>query len=131
VIDEELVAVIQAQQDWARARMAELGSPGLTPKYLFLAVNSNRKGQRPYPAATLHNRLLALAERIDLRNELGQRVQISHTHNFRHTKTTSLINAGVPLHVVMRYMGHKSPAMTMHYANPRELHQTGEKLQVA
>jgi len=125
VIDQELMAVIRAQQDWARARMAGLGNPGLTPKYLFLAVTSNRNGQRPYPAATMHNRLLALAERIDLRNELGQPVRISRTHNFRHTKTTSLINAGVPLHVVMRYMGHRSPAMTMHYA--QTLSQTHER----
>jgi integrase len=125
VIDEELVAVIRAQQDWARARMAELGSPGLTPKYLFLAVTSNRHGQRPYPAGTMHGRLLAFAERIDLRNELGQRVRISRTQNFRHSKATSLINAGVPLHVVMRYMGHLSPAMTMHYA--QTLSQTHER----
>jgi integrase len=125
VIDQELVAVIRAQQDWARARMAELGSAGLTPKYLFLAVTSNRNGQRPYPMATLHYRLAALAERIDLRNELGQRVRLSRTHNFRHSKATGLINAGVPLHVVMRYMGHLSPAMTMHYA--QTLSQTHER----
>jgi hypothetical protein len=41
------------------------------------------------------------------------------------TKATSLINAGVPLHVVMRYMGHLSPAMTMHYA--QTLSQTHER----
>ena len=29
--------------------------------------------------------------------------------------STSL-NAGVPIHVVQRYLGHLSPAMTMHYA---------------
>jgi hypothetical protein len=75
--------------------------------------------------ATLHYRLAALAERIDLRNELGQRVRVSRTHNFRHSKATSLLNAGVPLHVVMRYMGHLSPAMTMHYA--QTLSQTHER----
>ena len=26
------------------------------------------------------------------------------------------LNAGVPIHVVQRYLGHLSPAMTMHYA---------------
>ena len=34
----------------------------------------------------------------------------------RHTKATDLLNAGVPIHVVQRYMGHVSPEMTMHYA---------------
>ena len=32
------------------------------------------------------------------------------------SKATSLLNAGVPIHVVQRYLGHLSPAMTMHYA---------------
>ena len=31
-------------------------------------------------------------------------------------RATSLLNAGVPIHVVQRYLGHLSPAMTMHYA---------------
>lgn len=35
---------------------------------------------------------------------------------FRHTKATSLLNAGVPLHVVQRYFGHLSPTMLMNYA---------------
>jgi hypothetical protein len=39
--------------------------------------------------------------------------------------------AGVPLHVVQRYLGHLSPEMTMIYAKPRELHQTGAFAQVA
>ena len=30
-----------------------------------------------------------------------------------------MINAGVPLHVVMRYFGHVSPEMTLHYAVTR------------
>lgn len=57
-------------------------------------------------------------------------MRISRTHRFRHTRATDLINAGVPIHVVMRYFGHLTPTMTMHYANARELHQMGEKSQV-
>ena len=34
----------------------------------------------------------------------------------RHTKATDLLNAGVPIHVVQRYMGHLSPEMAMYYA---------------
>ncbi len=45
-------------------------------------------------------------------------------HRFRHTRATSLINAGVPVHVVQRYLGHLSPEMTMHYAHTlRETHE--------
>ena len=39
-------------------------------------------------------------------------------HWLRHTHASALpvLNAGVPIHVVQRYMGHVSPAMTMYYA---------------
>jgi hypothetical protein len=43
-------------------------------------------------------------------------IDFQRTHRFRHSKATSLLNAGVPIHVVQRYLGHLSPAMTMHYA---------------
>jgi hypothetical protein len=36
-----------------------------------------------------------------------------------------LINRDVPQHVVQKILDHDSPGMTAHYANPRELHQTG------
>ena len=35
------------------------------------------------------------------------------------------------LDAIAAVLGHKTLAMTMIYANPRELHQTGEFLQVA
>ena len=37
-------------------------------------------------------------------------VDFRRTHRFRHTRATSLINAGVPVHVVQRYLGHLSAA---------------------
>ena len=115
LIDADTVAVIRTQQQWVRERAAELG---LTdhPPHLFLATNRNRHLLRPYPSPTLHNRLRAFAELIDVRDALGRRVLISRTHHFRHTRATSLLNAGVPLHVIQRYLGHLSPTMTMRYA---------------
>jgi hypothetical protein len=35
----------------------------------------------------------------------------------RHTRATELLNGGVPIHVVQRYLGHLSPEMTMRYAD--------------
>jgi integrase len=81
--------------------------------------------------ANARPRLSEFAKRIDLRDDQGRLVQISKTHTFRHTKATNLLNAGVPIHVAMRYMGHKTPGMFLHYANPRELHQMGVFPQVA
>lgn len=45
---------------------------------------------------------------------------MTRTHQFRHTKATSLLNAGVPLTVIQRYLGHITPNMTAHYAKLRD-----------
>jgi integrase len=118
-VDQETADLIRQQQDWARAFMARQGRGGTDPGYLFLARASNRNGDLPYPSGMARPRLAELARRIDLRDEQGNPVRLSRTHNFRHTKATSLLNAGVPIHVAMRYMGHKTPGMFMHYAQTR------------
>ena len=93
--------------------MAARGLPGVVPRYLFIAQRMNRDGHRPYPGATLHSRLRKFVELADLRDDHGRPLQLSRTDSFRHTRATSLINAGVPLPVVQRYFGHLSPTMTM------------------
>lgn len=119
-VDDEIVAIIQAQQQWARQFVAEQGAPdGTVPRYLFLRTRGNRLGRLPYPSATYHGRLQTLTERLAITDSTGRPVRISTTHRFRHTRATDLINAGVPIHVVMRYFGHLTPAMTMHYAKTR------------
>jgi hypothetical protein len=76
----------------------------------------NRHGGQSYSHHTLRKHLDVLARRLDIRDEAGRLVDFNRTHRFRHTKATSLINGGVPLHVVQRYLGHLTPTMTMHYA---------------
>ncbi|HEY6421806.1 MAG TPA: tyrosine-type recombinase/integrase, partial [Pseudonocardiaceae bacterium] len=82
----------------------------------FLAHKMNRKADHPYPYERINARLSEFASRLDIRDSTGRLVDFNRTHRFRHTKATSLLNAGVPLHVVQRYMGHLTPAMTMEYA---------------
>ena len=48
LVDAEIVAIIQAQQDWAARYFAAGGRPGRTPRYLFLGSMMNRNGDRPY-----------------------------------------------------------------------------------
>ncbi|WP_231158519.1 tyrosine-type recombinase/integrase [Streptomyces sp. CNZ748] len=109
--------IIRLQQKWAREFIAAQGAPeGTDPRYLFLQTKNNRLGKRPYASATFHSRLGALTEKLTITDSVGRPVKISKTHTFRHTRATDLINAGVPIHVVMRYLGHVTPAMTMHYA---------------
>jgi integrase len=116
LVDAEIVAIIRAQQEWAAAWLREHAAPGARPRYLFLGLLFNRNADRPYVSATLHRVLTELARRLDIRDSAGRLVDFRRTHRFRHTKATSLLNAGVPIHVVQRYLGHLSPAMTMHYA---------------
>ncbi len=116
LVDAGVVAIIREQQEWADRFFAGRGAPGKTPKYLFLAGQMNRNGDRPYSGGTLHDRLSKLARRLDVRDSAGALVDFNRTHRFRHTVATSLLNSGVPIHVLQRYMGHLTPAMTMHYA---------------
>lgn len=115
-VDGEIVAVIQAQQEWAAVWLDAHAAPGARPRYLFPGLLFNRNADRPYASATLHKTLTELARRLGIRDSAGRMVDFQRTHRFRHTRATSLLNAGVPIHVVQRYLGHLSPAMTMHYA---------------
>ncbi len=111
-IDAEVVAIIRAQQEVSRRFAERMGLAGQDPRYLFLRERENRNCQHPYAMASLHARLADLSERLGITEH--RPVVISRTHRFRHTAATNLLNAAVPLHVVMRYFGHQSPEMTMH-----------------
>jgi integrase len=117
LVDQETVAIIRAQQQWADQVLAGGESAVTAPKYLFLAARRNRNGDRPYSSGRLRQLLSQLARRLDIRDSAGSFVDFQRTHRFRHTKATSLLNAGVPLHVVQRYLGHLTPEMTMVYAH--------------
>jgi integrase len=114
LVDQEIVAIIRAQQDWVRRVRTEPGTAA--PKYLFVAARNNRHGNHAYSDRRLRERLGELARRLDIRDSTGTLVDFQRTHRFRHTKATNLLNAGVPLHVVQRYLGHLTPEMTMTYA---------------
>jgi integrase-like protein len=116
LVDAEVVAIIRAQQDWAVRHFAARGRPGRTPRYLFLGQMMNRNGDRPYNAGQFRRLLTELAARAGILDGDGRVIDLQRTHTFRHTAATSLLNAGVPLHVVQRWLGHLTPAMTMHYA---------------
>jgi integrase len=46
-------------------------------------------------------------------------------HQLRHTLATQALNRGMSLEALAALLGHRSLRMTLVYANPRELHQTG------
>ncbi|MGH3407220.1 MAG: tyrosine-type recombinase/integrase [Streptosporangiaceae bacterium] len=53
------------------------------------------------------------------------------THTTRHLCLTDLARAGWEVHAIATFAGHRSTDSTLRYVNSRELHQAGEKPQVA
>lgn len=126
LVEQAVVNVIGEQQAWVTRRY-----PNLRPKYLFLGLRYQHRGQRPRSYQSYGVALGKLDKIHGLTDATGNPLRFSQTHRLRHTRATELLNDGVPIHVVQRYLGHASPEMTLRYANPRELHQMGAFLQVA
>ena len=124
-ISPELALVIQEQQKYIQN---ELGDDF---KYLFCATASRGDDFIPQPKLMLsHNvnyYLNKLAETFEIRDSSGQLWHFQ-SHQFRHTVGTRMINNNVPHHIIQRYLGHSSPAMTQVYAH---LHDTTLKKEVA
>ncbi|MBT2550851.1 tyrosine-type recombinase/integrase [Arthrobacter sp. ISL-65] len=114
-IDSEAIEVIAEQQRWLKDHL-ERNLITEPPQYLFIRNHNNLHSRRPYSSQVFRRQLQKLVALADIRDENDKPLKLTKTHNFRHTKATSLLNAGVPLHVVQRYLGHTSPEMTMHYA---------------
>lgn len=117
-VDQEVVEIIAEQQRWLAEYLKANGCQE-PPRYLFIKKQNNARGQDHYTTGRLRQQLQKLVDLAGLTDEDGTPLRLSMTRRFRHTIATSLLNAGVPLHVVQRYIGHTSPEMTMHYANPR------------
>ncbi len=125
LVGADVAAIVKEQQEFARALVRARDRAAPDPPYLFLAWQANTAGARHYRANTLNGLLTQLAAALQITDAAGAVVDFQRTHRMRHTKATDLLNAGVPLHVVQRYMGHVSPEMTMHYA--KTLAETHER----
>ena len=79
-------------------------------KYLF----RNRKGLLQYQRIT--SELRKLSKKVPITDSTGDIYYINF-HQFRHTVGTRMINAGIPVTSVQKYLGHESPEMTMVYAH--------------
>ena len=114
LVDREIVAIIRAQQDWVRR--CPHRPTQRRPKYLFVAGAE----QPPWRPALLGS----AAARADRRTGPPARYPRQHRRAGglpAHPPVPphqghNLLNAGVPLHVVQRYLGHLTPTMTMIYA---------------
>ena len=112
LVEREVVNIVTEQQRWLKEHLAAMtpASPP-EPQYLFVAWQSNRLGAQPYSANTLRTLLRGLAGELQIRDQHGRLVDFSAPAG-----CDRLLNGGVPIHVVQRYLGHLSPEMTMRYA---------------
>lgn len=110
LIEQAVVEIIKEQQHWVTEQL------GHQPDYLFVSLRNNHQGLRPRSYTSHHQALRRLDNLTQLTDTTGNPLHYTHTHRLRHTRATELLNAGVPVHVVQRYLGHRSPEMTMHYA---------------
>ena len=126
-VDSEVVAIVRAQQQWVHAHAGQLlrDQNAPPPRYLFLAITRNHRGRHSYPKTTRHP-APAPARRAGghPRQPRTPPPAVTTCTASATPARTSLINAGVPVHVVQRYLGHLSPEMTMRYAHTlRETHE--------
>lgn len=110
-ITEEIAAVAQAQQQYAREGVPPEENP---ERYLFPSRHRLRTG-RPMAESLIRNTLNRLARRQDITDDQGRLYSFS-PHSFRHTKGVELINNGMSLLHVQKWLAHASPEMTLTYA---------------
>lgn len=117
LVDREVAEIIAEQKHWLHTHY-----PDVDHRFLFVQRSGNRRGDKTYPSGTYNWVLRTLSSVIQIRDSRGHRVQLSHTHRFRHTRLTRLAELGLPVHVLQRYAGHATPTMTMHYIAARDEH---------
>jgi integrase/recombinase XerD len=109
LVDEAVVAAIQAQQHAIRERWGD-ACQYLFPSPLF--------PQFPFKARTFTRMLNEWAYEKQICDQSGKLYHFQ-SHQFRHTLGMQLINEDVPLDVISRLFGHGSLSMTQRYAHKR------------
>lgn len=112
-ISQELAQVIKEQQEYIRESLGEKF------QYLFCGRKTSLKFEsepKIISDQSFVDYLKRLAKKCQIKDNSGKLWNFQ-AHQFRHTVGTRMINAGVPHHIVQRYLGHESPTMTAVYAH--------------
>ena len=94
---------------------------------LFPSERKCRDGSCARATAEVFRRSLAGAAERHLPARAGRLTP----HVLRHYRASRLYRGGMSLFAIQELLGHAWTGTTARYINPQELHQTGEKLQVA
>jgi len=103
-ISVELSKVIQEQQNYIRQNLNE------NYEYLFapeLIILINLFLSLKLCILNLYRKSKRLAQKFDIKDNFGKAWNFQ-SHQFRHTVGTRMINNGVPMHIIQRYLGHTS-----------------------
>jgi integrase len=82
--------------------------------FLFPILEGHRIG-KPILGQTINTALNKLCRENDIKNSKGDIFSCTN-HAFRHTKAVELINNGMNLLHVQKWLAHAAPKMTLHYA---------------
>jgi len=108
-VSRELAAVIQEQQAFITNLF------GSDFEYLFCSRCAHTWLKKPMGTRGFADMVNRFGKENNICGTSGQLWNFQ-THQFRHTVGTSMINRGVPIHIVQRYLGHETPEMTLRYA---------------
>lgn len=110
-ITDEVAAIVEAVIEDVK----EKSMPENNPKnYLFVRLDGKRKGLPP-TRLTIQRALNRLAKKYNIVDDHGKLYHFGN-HAFRHTKGVELINNGMNILHVQKWMAHASPEMTLCYA---------------
>ncbi|HOV80998.1 MAG TPA: tyrosine-type recombinase/integrase [Bacillota bacterium] len=110
-ITDEVAALVQAVVDEVKEKSTPENNPN---KLLFVRLEGKRRG-RPPMGLHIQQAINRLAKKYNI---LDDQCRIFHfgNHAFRHTKGVELINNGMNIIHVQKWMAHASPEMTLRYA---------------
>lgn len=110
-ITDEVATVVQSTINDTKEKSTIDNNPN---HLLFVRFDGKRKGHCP-TGETVRNALNRLAKEKNITDSQGNIFHFGN-HAFRHTKGVELINNGMNLLYVQKWMAHASPEMTLQYA---------------
>jgi len=110
-ITDEIAALVTTQRKYVEEHVPPERNPH---RYLFPAQTEDRTGLA-LNANDFRYVLTSFSKKARLTDEAGNAFHLK-AHAFRHTKAVELINHGMSLFYVQKWMAHLSPQMTMVYA---------------
>jgi integrase/recombinase XerD len=109
--NNDLVDLIRVQQKQVRDEFGD------TYLYLFPSERVQTKEMVKSVSSSAYNQAIKkLIYNNNIRDN-NENLWAFSSHQCRHTLATSMINDGVPQHIVQRFLGHESPTMTQFYAH--------------